>query len=225
MRIADCFVDLFAYVALAVDNPADAPSSGDELCRTVSDLAAASKAMAEDQGLDETAYDKARFAVFAWIDETVMKSDFEGKTVWQRQLLQRTHYQTTGAGVEFYRRLEALEEEDTEIREVFFLCLALGFSGRYGQNGDDLALRHKIGQEQFRRLAGPANLLSPTDGVRLFPEAYGDRTDPGPGNPPRSMRSRLMPLVLGAGPVVVFLFLYGLYRFILNHEILIHRIQ
>ena len=224
MRLADCFLELITHVSRAMDHPEVLSCSGDGLCRTVSELAARSKTMAESHGLDEAAYDRARFAVFAWIDETVMKSGFEGKVIWHRQLLQRTYYQTTGAGVEFYRRLEELEEEDKEVREVYFLCLALGFSGRYGLTDEDRGLRRKVMQEQIRRLAGPVNLLSRDEDIRLFPEAYGDPEHALPEKPSRTP-SLLVHLVLGAGPVAVFLFIYGLYRFILNHEFLIHRVQ
>jgi type VI secretion system protein ImpK len=220
MRLSDCFMDLFAYVSHALSHADHFPPSGEALCQTVSDLIDRSETLCEEGGVNRAHYEKARFAVFAWIDETVLKSDFEGKGIWQRKLLQRTYYQTTGGGIEFYSKLDDLEEEEGDVREVFFLCLTLGFSGRFGSTLDDAALRTRIREQHFKRLAGPVDLLSKTATTRLFPQAYSQNIPLQLEKPARKVRSLIMTLVLGAGPAMVFLFLYVLYRFILNNEIM-----
>lgn len=225
MRLFDCFVDLIAYVAHSMGSMENFPPSGDVLRQTVTGLIGQSETYRENNAFDKTDYESARFAVFAWIDETVMKSSFEGKDGWQRQLLQRTFYNTTGGGVEFYRRLEDLDENKAEVREIYYLCLALGFSGRYGMNEGDGALRDRVKEQQLKRLTGSNDVFSKASQSKLFPAAYGLAVPERYEKAPARRRSMMMTALLGAGPVVLFTFLYMLYRFILNNEIMTKVVQ
>jgi len=225
MRLFDCFVDLIAYVSHSLGSAENFPTSGEVLRQTVTDLIGQSETFRENNGFDKADYESARFAIFAWIDETVMKSSFEGKDGWQRQLLQRTFYNTTGGGVEFYRRLEDLDEDKGEVREIYYLCLALGFSGRYGLSEGDGVLRDRVIEQQFKRLTGSSDVFSKTSRSKLFPAAYGLAVPERYEKKPVSKRSMVMTALLGAGPVVLFAFLYVLYRFILNNEIMTKVVQ
>ncbi len=224
MRLSDCFVDLFALVSHAMDNPGNYPPSGEALCQSVAHLIGQSEMICEEYGFDMNDFEAARFAVFAWIDETVMKSGFEGKTVWRKQLLQRTYYHTAGGGVEFYKRLEEMDEDKKDVREVFFLCLSLGFSGRYGLNEGDTAAREKVRIQQLKRLTGSSGFPELTK-EKFFPCAYGlpayDKVD----KPVKKTRSLMATVFFGAGPVAVFVFLYVLYQFILDKEIVTKVVQ
>lgn len=220
MRLFDCFVDLIAYISHTMGHSENFPGSGDVLCQNVSEQITQSELFREKHGFDKAEYDSARFAVFAWIDETVMKSNFEGKTVWQRQLLQRKYYNTAGGGVEFYKRLEDIDEDKAEVREVYYLCLSLGFSGRYGLNEGDGLLRDRVKEQQLKRLTGGVDVFSKTFQTKLFPAAYGAAVPERHETHVRNRRSLLLTALLGAGPVAIFGFLYMLYRFILNNEIL-----
>jgi type VI secretion system protein ImpK len=225
MHLFDCFVDLVAYVSHSMGSAENFPTSGESLRRTVSDLIVQSETFRETFGFDKADYESARFAVFAWIDETVMKSSFEGKEAWKRQLLQRAFYNTTRGGVEFYRRFEDLDEDKMEVREIYYLCLALGFSGRYGLSEEDGAFRDRLMDQQFKRLTGSSGLFSKASRSKLFPAAYGLVVPERYEKRTVRKRSMLMTALLGVGPVVLFAFLYALYRFILNNEIMTKVVQ
>jgi type VI secretion system protein ImpK len=226
MRLSDCFVDLFAYVSHAMGNPSHYPGSGEALCSTVSGLITQSETQFEASGCDRADYENARFAVFAWIDETVLKSAFEGKADWQRRLLQRTYYRTAGGGVEFFRKLKELDDEKPEVREVYYLCLALGFTGRYGLSEGDGIILDKVKEKQLKTLAGGKDIFSNPAQAKLFPSAYSSPGSAAPSEKPaKNVKGTLVSLLLGAGPVLVFVFMYVLYRFILNNEIMTTVVQ
>ena len=220
MRLSDCFVDLFAYVSHVMAGKEDWPPSGDILCRKVSDLIAQSESFRDENGFDRDDYDQARFAVFVWIDEMVMKSAFDGKSIWQKQLLQRRYYKTSGGGVAFYTRLEALEPEKNQVREVYYLCLSLGFSGRYGAGDEDRVLKDNLKARHLKRLTGTNDAISVLLREKMFPDAYAAGKGLPSGKQKNNLKSLLVPILLGAAPVGVFVFLYTLYRFILNNEII-----
>jgi type VI secretion system protein ImpK len=88
-------------------------------------------------------------------------------------MLQRKLFSTSLAGVQFFDRLEKLEKNDQELREIYVTCLALGFVGRYSinPNAPELAelLHHQhklLRPEQARKPSATSGMAS------LFPEAY-----------------------------------------------------
>jgi len=68
------------------------------------------------------------------LDETVQGSEWENKEPWVSHPLQLERFGRYDAGEEFFVRLEALRsrrDEKAAVLEVYYLCLALGFRGRY----------------------------------------------------------------------------------------------
>ena len=220
MRLSDCFVDLIAYVTYAMENRENLPGGCDALYARLEDLIRQSEMTYTKHDFSREDYDLARFAVFVWIDETIMKSTWESKGGWTRKLLQRAYYKTTDGGVEFYRKLDALELEKTQVREVYFMCLTLGYSGRFGITGDDVTEREGLKSQNLKRLTGTTDALSVLSREKVFPDAYpaGESVKKTGGR--WAMRGSFMAVVLGIGPVGIFVFLYVLYHFILNNEIM-----
>lgn len=75
-----------------------------------------------------------KFALAAFVDETVLTADFPLRDVWEKYPLQLEYFGEHLAGVKFYERLEELlkkPEENGELIEIYYLCLLLGFKGRY----------------------------------------------------------------------------------------------
>jgi type VI secretion system protein ImpK len=81
------------------------------------------------------------------------------------------------AGEMFYQELQKTlsrsdSQETADLLEVYYLCLLLGFKGRYAAGGDLRSITAAI-QEKIRRVRGPAGSLSPrgaipADAVRLM---------------------------------------------------------
>jgi len=79
----------------------------------------------------------ATFATVAFLDESVLNSQNPIFADWLRQPLQQELFGAHSAGDVFFRKLlQLLERGDSaelaDLLEVYYLCLVLGFSGRYG---------------------------------------------------------------------------------------------
>ena len=89
---------------------------------------------AQDAGYDRDDTREASFAVVAFIDETVQRSGWSDREAWLAQPLQLELYDRNDAGEEVLARLDDLRgavSERVDVLEVYYLCLALGFRGRY----------------------------------------------------------------------------------------------
>ncbi len=85
-------------------------------------------------GFSQNAVDDVHFALVAFLDETIIGSDWQGKQAWQTNPLQSELFSTLDAGKLFYDKLETLHNnpfKNKEILEVYYLCLVLGFKGAY----------------------------------------------------------------------------------------------
>jgi type VI secretion system protein ImpK len=77
-----------------------------------------------------------KFAVVAFIDETVLspQNNFPLRSEWERKPLQLVYFDVHLAGVKFFEKLNSLMEdmaENVDVVEIYYLCLLLGFKGKY----------------------------------------------------------------------------------------------
>ena len=89
---------------------------------------------AQDGGHDRDDAREATFAIVAFLDETIQRSGWSERERWLAQPLQLEFYDRNDAGEEFFTRLDMLRgaiSERADVLEVYYLCLALGFRGRY----------------------------------------------------------------------------------------------
>ena len=214
MRLTDCFMELIAYVAYFLKS-VDAKQPPYEAVKGEIDrLITGSYHHFEKGGFMSEDYDMARFAVFAWIDEAILNSGWKEKGRWQGELLQRVHYQTTDAGERFYDRLNTVTLQQRDVREVYYLCLAMGFTGRHCHPGDEFLLG-QLKSSNLKLLTGSSAGPSSLDRTVLFPEAYSDS---GKKEFPHTKEKGVSVFTfLGIGfPVVLFVLLFIIYRFILG---------
>lgn len=76
----------------------------------------------------------AKYAFCAAVDETILASQFSVRQEWERAPLQLAFFGDQLAGEHFFVQLEALRERGAsrvQALEVFYLCLLLGFKGKY----------------------------------------------------------------------------------------------
>jgi len=106
----------------------------------------------------------SRYALAAFVDEAVLRSQWTGKEQWADNPLQLQLFETYVAGEGFFEKLEALRargESAADVLEVYYLCLALGFEGKYGMEGTERpsALAKLIHDELNRfRTAGQGDI-------------------------------------------------------------------
>ncbi len=76
-----------------------------------------------------------KFALVAFLDESIIASEWSHKDQWLSNPLQLQLYNRFDAGEEFYNKIDFMLDQiqlNTEVLEVYYLCLTLGFKGKYG---------------------------------------------------------------------------------------------
>ncbi len=122
---------------------------------------------ARKRGYNSDAIQLAVFAVVAFLDESILNSRNPLFADWPRKPLQEELFGTHMAGEVFFQNLQKLlgqtdSQELADLLEVYYLCVLLGFGGRYsmGNKGDLRAIMDAVG-EKIRRVRGYAPDLSP----------------------------------------------------------------
>ncbi|GAA0846952.1 type IVB secretion system protein IcmH/DotU [Marinobacter szutsaonensis] len=109
--------------------------------QVVDEVAAVDRELVE-QGYERPTVVAYRYVLCAFIDEAVLGTDWGAHSVWsQHSLLSRFHNETWG-GEKVFAILARMEKEPTRYRDMLqfiYLCLCLGFEGRYKvmENGRD----------------------------------------------------------------------------------------
>lgn len=215
MRLTDCFADLIAYVAYFLKTVDSQQPPFDQVKSDIRRLVSESQKFSQDNSVNPDEYNLARFAIFAWIDEAILSSSWKEKSFWQGEQLQRHYYQTSDAGEEFFDYLNALGPHQRDAREVYYLCLAMGFEGRYCHEGDEYLLT-QLKESNLKVLTGSSMGIYSIGKGDLFPEAYpADSSEALPWRPKRRF-SLFTPLCLGV-PVALFFVLLGIYKFIISN--------
>ncbi len=199
MRLVDFYIDpilkISQFKSESLELKGDWQEIKDEFCQLLTNCQ--SQAMQAGFSLDIS--NEALFPIVAYIDEIILTSNWSEKSAWQQNSLQRQFFNTTNSGYEFYDRLNKLNRQgdDRSAREIYLLCLSLGYKGRFYSPQD----RPKI--EETR--AFNIGLLLPNDVNKvfekstLFTDAYHEQDQI---NANRKSRINLIPL-FAITPVVV----------------------
>ncbi len=215
MRLRDCFAELIAYVGYFIKSKNIDSMSFGQVQINVQRLLSETESTMRSWEVDTEEYNEARFAVCAWVDEVLLSSTWAGKTEWQKDSLQRKYFHTADAGQEFFERLNGLGQHQRDAREIYYLCLAMGFKGRFHQEGDE-PLLEQLKTSNLKFLLGSSVGLPSLERTELFPEAYpveGTELAPSTGKKfftPATITVLVAPLVLFGG-------LFLIYSFILNN--------
>ncbi len=219
MRVVDTFTDVLLFVRKFCRGEIETMPA-DQVRKELQDLFDKSERGLEEKGILEVYYQAAKFSVVALIDEMLQTSDWEDKANWAKNPLQRIYFDTTNAGAEFYERLNVLSKfgPERDVREVYALCLGLGFRGRYFRGEDR---KHYEEVKAFNlSLLLPDEAQRNIDSATLFPFAY-KASDARNDNPFKS-RFSIYPIIVGV-PVAVLILMIGLYH--LNISWVLDQIQ
>lgn len=169
MRLSDYFVPIIAVVKGSLASPANPPET---LAAAIDSLVQQAQSRALQHDIELERFQAALFPVLAWADETISRShQWPEEHAWQKHLLQRRYFRTGLAGREFFERLDALPENDAELREVYLMCLCLGFLGRYSLTPNSAELAN-IRIEQYKLLQQADPAFRAASDSALFPHAY-----------------------------------------------------
>lgn len=180
MRLVDSYIDALLSVrslatSLTPESATDAQTLKDKFILLLDQAQLHSR----QNGFAPGTVNAALFPVIAYVDEMILTSQWNEKATWQKDSLQRHYFNTTNAGQEFFERLNQLNRqgEDRSIREVYLLCLGLGFKGQYFMPSD----RPKLEEIRVFNL----DLLLPEDAnvrlekATLFEDAYQEHVREG----------------------------------------------
>ncbi|MGS1009209.1 DotU family type IV/VI secretion system protein [Achromobacter anxifer] len=127
---------LMLFLLKSGQEPVDAASFSARVQQFLADFERSAKKM------DIPAEDvyATKYAFCAAVDETVLNSGFSIRDAWMLQPLQLTLFGEQLAGENFYTRLEDLRAQGAprlQSLEVFYMCLLLGFQGKYMIEGQE----------------------------------------------------------------------------------------
>ena len=214
MHLTDCFMELMAYVAYFVRTGAVKQPPYDQVKSDVLRLLTKSEECVTKGWFSREEYEEARFMICAWIDESMLASVWQHKGHWQREQLQRLYYNTTEAGEEVFDRLNALGFHQKEVRELYYLCLSLGFRGRFLKPEDEYLL-DQLKTSNLKLLLGSSVGVPSLERTDLFPESYpAEAADL--GTQKSKFRFSLFTLIGLVGPVLLFGLLFLVYHFSLD---------
>ena len=79
MRIVDCFIELLAFVAYFRKNVTTKQPAFDQVRTDIDRLVSQADACLQSKGIPKEDADHAAFAIFAWVDEVILRSAWEEK--------------------------------------------------------------------------------------------------------------------------------------------------
>lgn len=208
MRLVDSYIEIILYTRNLIRVANGAAPDYQKTRNDLQDLFDKSKLHALDNGYSEQLYTSAKRAVVAYVDEIIQCSSWEHSAEWKKEPLQRIYFDTTNLGHEFYETLDTLNKfgPDREVREVYSLCLGLGFRGRYFNASD----RQKYEEVKLFNLGLLLNdeAQENIDSTILFPDSYGKQDKRIMGN--YRPRMNIIPYVVATPVLLIFtVLLYG----------------
>ncbi len=155
-------------------------------------------------GIDNEKVRLAKFALVAFLDETIISSEWSEKSEWLTEPLQIKLFDTFNAGEEFFTNMSTLRQRSSvnkDVLEIFYLCLSLGFKGKYQLQSP----------ENLRRIIDDLNL-------ELHPEAYRSLDVLSPNGKPKqsivqTVKTGIPLWVYPVGVLVILLVFYVILSF------------
>lgn len=105
-----------------------------ELRQSIAGLLKQLEELGARRGYKEAQLQHVKFALAALVDEAVLAGGFPLREEWERYPLQLEYFREALAGTKFFDRLDELlkhAESEADVIEVYYLCLLLGFKGKY----------------------------------------------------------------------------------------------
>lgn len=162
---------------------------------------------ATKRGFQAEDVQETKFALMAFLDEAILTSQQAARAQWAQKTLMDEVFNTRSAGELFFEHLERLRShrdspELAQVLEVYYLCLLLGYEGKYAVGSKaDLHLLMDALRERLDGALGPNRAMS--------------RHGRLPAEPPRATHSDRMPERLkraaiwaGAGAAALFIVMW-----------------
>jgi len=166
------------------------------------------EAQAQAAGIDQNDIFRARYLLCTLLDEAASDTPWGSSGVWSSQSLLVTFHNEARGGEQAFVMLGKLAENvpaNRNLLEVFHVCLALGFEGRYrlieGGSAQLAAIRERLWQMLQKAGSGPEAELSD----KWRSDAIGG-----------ARRDRLPMWVIASGAALLLTGVYALFLLLLN---------
>jgi type VI secretion system protein ImpK len=97
----------------------------------------------------------ARYVLCTTVDEFVLSTPWGANSIWRQQSLLRIYHQETSGGEKFFLLLDKLIHDpakNIDLLELMYVCLALGFQGRYRVETDGANTLEAIRENLYRTI-------------------------------------------------------------------------
>ncbi|HEV2764253.1 MAG TPA: type IVB secretion system protein IcmH/DotU [Pyrinomonadaceae bacterium] len=190
-----------------------------EVRRVAGDLLRQLGTSAEQLGVPHRQAQDIKYALVAFVDETILQPDhrFALRDEWEKYPLQLEHFNDNYAGERFFERLDALMrglDTEADVAEVYYLCLLLGYRGKYS-----VSLLAPQLPEVIRRTGEALRRVGRLKNNAL--SAHWQATDR--PAPPRDPGIPLWVKIGGPALVAFALVVYAVLYFLLRNDIVLER--
>lgn len=122
-------------------------------------------------GYDNEKIQLAKFALVAFLDETIISSAWDQKDEWLSEPLQLKLFDSFNAGEEFFDNIKLLRQRtarNKDVLEVYYLCLVLGFKGKYQLQSPEILrkMTDDLNSELHPQTFNSIDVLSPNAKVQ-----------------------------------------------------------
>jgi type VI secretion system protein ImpK len=110
-------------------------------------------------------FEKAKYPLVVTADEILINSNWAYSQQWENEIFEYEFFKTRIAGEKFFAMVEELRDDEEQLAEILYLCLCLGFVGRYREDAEEL---RRLKRRLYRMVPGRIS----DDEKRVTPDAY-----------------------------------------------------
>ncbi|MGE3166146.1 MAG: DotU family type IV/VI secretion system protein [Planctomycetota bacterium] len=161
-RVADVCAKFFLFLTTFRRNAGRIETDATWLRRNLVQLVEEQEAELRAYPDLKTIYQKARYPIVALADEVALNTSWRGQQEWEDELLEQHFFGTSIAGEDFFERLKEVRPDEDQLAEIYFICLSLGFRGRYRSRPEERQeLQQRLYSQIPNRITKKSDLLSP----------------------------------------------------------------
>ena len=152
-----------------------------------------------------------RYALCSAIDEAVLNTPWGSGSLWSNQTMLSTFHQETSGGEKFFLILDRIRQEparNIDLLELYTLCLAMGFEGKYRIQDNGRVRLDALREELFQVIRGQRGEYE----RELSPHWRGHAA------PKTALRQQVPYWVIAALTGAVLLSIYIGFNWILHHS-------
>ncbi len=115
------------------------------------------EAQAHAAGVDPNDVTVARYVICTFLDSAIFQTPWGGQTVWGSRSLLLTFHNEAHGGEKFFTILERMRQDPARYQnllELQYICLALGFQGKYRLEPNSRAVVQMLQDDLYRLIRG-----------------------------------------------------------------------